>query len=188
REATGLTETRTHSAASRVAGRWVIFTLLVLTQFMIVLDAGIVNVALESIRRDLGFAPADLAWVMDAYMLALGGFLLLGGRIADLVGRRRLILAGLVLFTLASLACGLSTQAWQLVAGRAAQGLGAALISPAALAVVTDTFREGAERNRALAIWTGIGGLAGAAGLPIRGALTHPAGAGAVPGNRPPRV
>src|SRR5262249_35402929 len=109
REATGLTETRTHSAASRAAGRWEIFNLLVLSQFMIVLDAGIVNVALESIRRDLGFAPADLAWVMDAYMLALGGFLLLGGRIADLVGRRRLILAGLVLFTLASLACGLST-------------------------------------------------------------------------------
>lgn len=156
----------------RAAGRWVIFALLALTQFMIVLDAGIVNVALESIRRDLGFAQQDLAWVLDAYMLALGGFMLLGGRVADLVGRRRLILSGLVLFVLASLACGVSTQAWHLIAGRAAQGLGAALVAPAALALVTDTFAEGPARTRALSIWASIGGLGGALGILIGGALT----------------
>ncbi len=167
-----MTGTRQGTAPRRLAGRWPVFALLALTQFMIVLDAGIVNVALDSIRRDLGFATPDLAWVMDAYMLALGGFLLLGGRIADIVGRRRLILGGLLLFTVASLGCGLSTAAWQLVAGRATQGLGAALVAPAALALVTDIFAEGPQRNRALSIWASIGGLGGALGILLGGVLT----------------
>lgn len=149
-----------------------IFALLVLIQFMVVLDAGIVNIALPAIQGDLGLDAASLTWVVDAYLLIFGGFLLLGGRVADLVGRRRMFLFGLALFTVASLACGLSTAAWQLLAARAAQGLGAALVSPAALALVTDLFAEGPGRNRALGIWGSMGGIAGAAGGLLGGLLT----------------
>ncbi|MFG3494217.1 MFS transporter [Streptomyces sp. NPDC047928] len=150
---------------------WSLFAVLATVQFMIVLDGGIVNIALPSIREDLGFTPTGLAWVMDAYMLSLGGFLLLGGRAADLVGRRRLVLWGLVLFSLASLACGLATEAWHLVVARAAQGLGGALVSPAALALVTDIFKEGPQRHRALGIWGSLGGFAGAVGILVGGLL-----------------
>lgn len=151
---------------------WVVFTLLAVTQFMVVLDASIVYVALPSIQKDLGFSPTGLAWVMDIYMLAFGGFMLLGGRAADLLGRRRTLIAGMVLFSVASLACGLSITAWQLVVSRAAQGLGAAVVTPAALALVTDTFEEGPERYRALGIFGGVGGLAGATGTLFGGLLT----------------
>ena len=120
---------------------------------MVVLDASIVNVALPSIGRALDFSQDNLPWVVNAYVLTFGGFLLLGGRLADLLGRRRVFIAGLVVFALASLAGGLAqSEAW-LIAARAVQGLGAAILSPAALSIVTTTFREGAERNRALGIW-----------------------------------
>ncbi|HEX6074388.1 MAG TPA: MFS transporter [Micromonosporaceae bacterium] len=141
-------------------------------QFMIVLDGSILVVALPSIQRELGFSPAGLAWVMDSYMLALGGFLLLGGRAADLIGRRRLVFWGLGLFILASLASAMATAPWQLVAARVVQGLGAALASPAALALVTDTFPEGPSRNKAMAIWGGMGGTAGGVGILLGGLLT----------------
>ncbi|OLF09579.1 MFS transporter [Actinophytocola xanthii] len=150
---------------------WRTFTLLAATQFMVVLDAGIVYVALPSIQRQMDFSPAGLAWVMDAYMLAFGGFMLLGGRAADLLGRRRVFLVGLVVFAAASLACGLSTQAWQLVGARAAQGLGAAIVSPAAMALIIELF-EGEDRHKALGVFGGIGGLAGATGVLFGGLLT----------------
>jgi EmrB/QacA subfamily drug resistance transporter len=150
----------------------VVFSVLAVTQFMVVLDASIVYVALPSIQRDLHFSQAGLAWVMDAYILAFGGVMMLGGRTADLLGRRRVLFTGLVWFGLASLACALSTAAWQIVAARTAQGLGAAFVAPAALALVTDTFPEGPARFRALGIFGSIGGFAGAAGTLIGGLLT----------------
>jgi EmrB/QacA subfamily drug resistance transporter len=139
---------------------------------MVVLDASIVYVALPSVQRDLGFSPTGLAWVMDAYVLAFGGLMMLGGRTADLFGRRRVLFAGLVVFGLASLACALSTVPWHIVAARTAQGLGAAFVAPAALALVTDTFPEGPARFRALGIFGSIAGFAGAAGTLIGGLLT----------------
>jgi EmrB/QacA subfamily drug resistance transporter len=146
--------------------------LLAMTQFVIVIDASIVNVALPSIGTALDFSRADLSWVVNAYTLTFGGFLLLGGRLADLVGRRRMFMSGLVLFSLASLAGGLAqSEAWLLVA-RAAQGLGAALTSPAALSIVTTTFSEGSERNRALGVWGAVAGAGGAAGVLLGGILT----------------
>jgi len=147
--------------------------LLAATQFIVVLDASIVNVALPSIGRDLAFSQDDLSWVVNAYTLAFGGFLLLGGRLADLLGRRRMFIAGLVLFGVASLAGGLAESAGQLIAARAIQGLGAALISPAALSIVTTTFAEGAERNRALGVWGAVAGAGGAAGVLLGGVLTE---------------
>ncbi|WP_063710851.1 MFS transporter [Actinokineospora enzanensis] len=160
------------ATAATTRSPWRVFGLLAVVQFMVVLDAGIVYVALPSIQRQMGFSPAGLVWVMDAYMLAFGGFMLVGGRAADLLGRRRVLLAGLALFALASLACGLSTQPWQLVAARAAQGLGAAIISPAAMALVTDIFPEGPARYKALGMFGGIGGVAGATGTLFGGLLT----------------
>ncbi|MFL6125445.1 MFS transporter [Actinophytocola sp.] len=148
-----------------------VFSVLAVTQFMVVLDASIVYVGLPSIQRDLGFSQSGLAWVMDAYILAFGGVMMLGGRMADLLGRRRVLLAGLVWFGLASLACALSIEPWQLIAARTAQGLGAAFVAPAALALVTDTFPEGRTRFRALGIFGSIGGFAGAAGTLIGGLL-----------------
>lgn len=146
--------------------------LLAMTQFVIVIDASIVNVALPSIGTALDFSRADLSWVVNAYTLTFGGFLLLGGRLADLVGRRRMFMSGLVLFSLASLAGGLAqSEAWLLVA-RAVQGLGAALTSPAALSIVTTTFSEGSERNRALGVWGAVAGAGGAAGVLLGGILT----------------
>ncbi|MFF3330833.1 MFS transporter [Streptomyces sp. NPDC002888] len=169
-----MTQTEFDRAGTDPAGhsRWAIFSLLVVAQFMVVLDTSVVYVALPSIQSDLGFSAAGLAWVMDAYMLAFGGLMLLGGRAADLLGRRQVLIAGLLLFAVASLACGLSLDAWQLVAARSAQGLGAAVVSPAAMALVTDIFEEGPDRFKALGIFGGIGGLAGATGVMLGGLLT----------------
>jgi EmrB/QacA subfamily drug resistance transporter len=152
--------------------RWVALTLLCVAQFVVVLDASIVNVALPTIGRALKFTESNLPWVVNAYVLTFGGFLLLGGRMADLLGRRRVFMAGLVLFALASLAGGLATSSGQLIAARAVQGLGAAILSPAALSIVTTTFRDGSERNRALGVWGAVAGSGGAAGVLLGGVLT----------------
>jgi EmrB/QacA subfamily drug resistance transporter len=150
--------------------------LLATAQFVVVLDASIVNVALPSIGRDLDFAQDDLSWVVNAYTLTFGGFLLLGGRLADLLGRRRMFVYGMWLFALASLAGGLAQSDIWLVIARAVQGLGAALISPAALAILTTTFAEGSERNKALAVWGAVAGSGGAVGVLLGGMLTEWAG------------
>jgi EmrB/QacA subfamily drug resistance transporter len=150
--------------------------LLAVTQFVIILDASIVNVALPSIGAALDFSQDDLSWVVNAYTLTFGGFLLLGGRLADLMGRRRMFMSGLVLFTAASLLGGLAQSDVWLIAARAAQGLGAALVSPAALSLVTTIFSEGAERNRALGVWGAVAGSGGAAGVLLGGMLTEWAG------------
>ena len=152
--------------------RWLALTLLCVAQFVVVLDASIVNVALPTIGSALDFTESNLPWVVNAYVLTFGGFLLLGGRMADLLGRRRVFMAGLVLFALASLAGGLATTSGQLIAARAVQGLGAAILSPAALSIVTTTFSDGAERNRALGIWGAVAGSGGAAGVLLGGVLT----------------
>jgi EmrB/QacA subfamily drug resistance transporter len=146
--------------------------LLAMTQFVIVIDAAIVNVALPTIGSHLHFSRADLSWVVNAYTLAFGGFLLLGGRLADLLGRRRMFIGGLVLFSLASLAGGLAQSEPWLIGARAVQGLGGAIISPAALSIITTTFSEGNERNRALGIWGAVAGAGGAAGVLLGGILT----------------
>src|SRR5216117_2961583 len=133
--------------------RWIALALLCFAQFIVVLDASIVNVALPSIGEGLNFSEQNLAWVVNSYVLTFGGFLLLGGRMADLLGRRRVFVAGLILFSIASLAGGLSGvtgSQGQLIVARLFQGLGAAILSPAALSIVTNTFREGPERNKAL--------------------------------------
>src|SRR3954452_21616642 len=125
--------------------KWLILALVATAQFMVVLDATVVNVALPSIQSGLHFSQASLQWVVNGYALLFGGFLLLGGRAADLFGRKRLFLAGTALFTLASLVCGLAGDPAVLIAARAVQGLGAALVSPAALSIITTTYREGPE-------------------------------------------
>jgi EmrB/QacA subfamily drug resistance transporter len=153
--------------------RWIALALLATAQFVVVLDASIVNVALPTIGDALDFSQSNLAWVVNAYVLTFGGFLLLGGRIADIVGRRRVFMSGLVLFALASLAGGLATSESQLIAARAVQGLGAAILSPAALSIVTTTFRDGAERNKALGVWGAVAGAGGAAGVLLGGVLTE---------------
>jgi EmrB/QacA subfamily drug resistance transporter len=146
--------------------------LLAMTQFVVVIDASIVNVALPSIGRALHFSQDNLTWVVNAYTLTFGGFLLLGGRLADLMGRRKMFMLGLVVFSLASLLGGLAqSEAW-LIAARAVQGLGAAIVSPAALSIITTTFSEGAERNRALGVWGSVAGAGGAAGVLLGGVLT----------------
>ena len=147
--------------------------LLALTQFVIVLDASIVNVALPSIGRALDFSQDNLSWVVNAYTLTFGGFLLLGGRLADLLGRRAIFIGGLALFSVASLLGGLAQSDTWLIAARAVQGLGAALISPAALSLITTIFAEGAERNRALGVWGAVAGSGGAAGVLLGGMLTQ---------------
>src|SRR6188768_4022844 len=147
--------------------------LLATTQFVVVLDASIVNVALPSIGKALDFSQENLSWVVNAYVLTFGGFLLLGGRLADLLGRRRIFMFGLVLFALASLAGGLATNSGQLIVARAVQGLGAAILSPAALSIVATTFKDGAERNKALGIWGAVAGSGGAAGVLLGGILTE---------------
>jgi EmrB/QacA subfamily drug resistance transporter len=151
---------------------WIALILLCVAQFVVVLDASIVNVALPTIGRALDFSESNLPWVVNAYVLTFGGFLLLGGRMADLLGRRRVFMGGLVLFALASLAGGLATNSGQLIAARAVQGLGAAILSPAALSIVTTTFQDGAERNKALGIWGAVAGSGGAAGVLLGGVLT----------------
>jgi EmrB/QacA subfamily drug resistance transporter len=152
--------------------RWLALILLCSAQFVVVLDASIVNVALPSIGRALDFSQENLPWVVNAYVLTFGGFLLLGGRTADLLGRRRVFMAGLLLVAVASLAAGFAATEGQLIAARAAQGLGAAIISPAALSIVTTTFSDGAERNRALGVWGAVAGSGGAAGVLLGGILT----------------
>ncbi|MEV0086513.1 MFS transporter [Saccharopolyspora sp. NPDC050642] len=145
---------------------------LCFVQFMLVLDDTVVSVALPSLRDDLGFSAAGLTWVVNAYFVAFGGLLLLFGRAADLFGRRRVFLSGVALFGAASLVCGIAQEPWHLVAGRFAQGTGAAMASPAALALITLLFPGSEERARALGVWGGIAGLGGTAGLVISGALT----------------
>ena len=146
--------------------------LLAMTQFVVVIDASIVNIALPSIGRALSFSQSDLSWVVNAYTLTFGGFLLLGGRLADLMGRRRMFMLGLVLFSLASLLGGLAQSETWLIAARALQGLGAAIVSPAALSIITTTFADGEERNRALGVWGAVAGAGGAAGVLLGGVLT----------------
>ena len=152
--------------------RWTALILLCVAQFVVVLDASIVNVALPSIGRGLHFSEQNLPWIVNAYVIAFGGFLLLGGRAADLLGRRRVFMSGLVVVAAASLAAGFAATQGELIAARAAQGLGAAIISPSALSIVTTMFRDGAERNRALALWGAVVGSAGAAGVLLGGILT----------------
>ena len=152
---------------------WVVLVLVCLAQFMVVLDATVVNVALPSIQKDLGLSEANLQWVVNAYTLVFGGFLLLGGRAGDLLGRKRLFLGGIVVFTTASLLDGLAWSSGALIASRALQGLGGAFISPAALAIITTTFEEGAERSKALAVWAAIASGGAAVGLVLGGALTQ---------------
>ena len=144
-----------------------------MAQFMVVLDVSIVNVALPSIAADLGFTPASLAWVVNAYTLAFAGFLLLGGRAADLLGRREVFAGGLALFAVASLAGGLAQGELTLVAARAAQGLGGAIVAPATLSILTTGFPEGHERNRALGLWGAMGAIGGASGALLGGLLTE---------------
>src|SRR5213079_3129498 len=152
--------------------KWLALALLSAVQFMVVLDIAIVNVALPSIKVDLGFSQENLQWVLSAYALTFGGFLLLGGRTADLLGRRRVFMGGVALFTVASLVCGLSTSEGMLIGARAVQGLGAAILSPSALSIITTTFNEGAERNKALGIWGAMGGSGAAVGVLAGGVLT----------------
>ncbi len=152
--------------------KWLALALLSVVQFMVVLDIAIVNVALPSIQVDLGFSQENLQWVISAYALVFGGFLLLGGRAADLLGRRRVFLAGLVIFTVASLLAGLAWSEASLIGARALQGLGAAVITPAALSILSTTFAEGSERNVALGVWGAVGGFGAAAGVLLGGILT----------------
>src|SRR5579884_1580882 len=158
---------------SHATNPWVVLVLICLAQFMVVLDATIVNVALPSIQKDLHLSEGSLQWIVNAYTLVFGGFLLLGGRAGDLLGRKRLFLLGLVIFTGASLLDGLASSEALLVGSRALQGLGAALISPAALSIISTTFAEGAERARALAVWAAIAIGGSAVGLILGGALTQ---------------
>ena len=152
--------------------RWLVLALLCVAQFVDVLDINAVIVALPSIGRELGFSRGDLQWVITAYVLFFGGFLLLAGRLADLLGRRRMFVAGLALFTLSSLGCGLAATPAVLLVARAAQGLGAAIVAPAALAIISTTFREGSERNLAMGVWTAVAAGGGAAGLVLGGLIT----------------
>jgi EmrB/QacA subfamily drug resistance transporter len=151
---------------------WVVLVVACLAQFMVVLDATVVNVALPSIQRGLHFSSANLQWVVNAYTLIFGGFLLLGGRAADLLGRKRLFVAGVVLFSAASLLNGLAQSSGMLIVGRGLQGLGGALVSPAALSIVTTTFTEQSERTKALGVWSAIAAGGGAVGLLLGGVLT----------------
>ncbi len=164
------------TSTSRNFNRWGAFSLLAAAYFMTIVDFTIVNVSLPTIGRDLHLSATGLQWVVTAYALTLGGFLLLGGRAADLLGRRRILILGLALFTAASLVCALATTDTLLIASRAVQGLGGAIMLPAALSTVMNMFEEGAERNKALGIWGGLGAAAGTTGLIAGGILTKYAG------------
>jgi EmrB/QacA subfamily drug resistance transporter len=152
---------------------WLVLVLVCLAQFMVILDATVVNVALPSIQRDLDMTQSELQWVVNSYTLIFGGFLLLGGRAGDLLGRKRLFLAGLVIFTAASFLNGVAPSSELLIIARGLQGLGGALISPAALSIVTTTFAEGPERTKAMGVWSGIAAGGGAVGLLLGGVLTE---------------
>src|SRR3954451_9844756 len=156
--------------------RWLALAVLAIAQFMVVLDVTIVNVALPAIQTDLGFSADGLQWVVNGYTLAFGGLLLLGGRASDLLGRRRLFMIGLALFGAASLAGGFASSSGMLVAMRAVQGVGAALLSPAALALLTVMFPVGRERNIALGIWGALAGIGGTLGVVAGGVLVDSAG------------
>ena len=153
--------------------RWRAFAVLVVSFFMTIVDLTIVNVALPTIGRDLHFSESDLQWVVTGYGLTFGGFLLLGGRAADLLGRRRILMVGLAIFTAASLGAGLATSDRFLIAMRGLQGFGAAVVLPAALSIVMNMFAEGAERNKALGLWGGIGAAGATVGLITGGLLTR---------------
>src|SRR6266498_150578 len=150
-----------------------ILLLLSVVQFMDILDASILNIALPSIKTDLGFSQQSLQWVVNGYILTYGGFLLLGGRMADLLGRRSVLVAGLVVFTTSSLLGGLAHTSSLLVGARFAQGVGAAMMSPAALSTLTSTFRSTRDRNTALGVWAAVSGIGGAAGVLFGGLLTE---------------
>ncbi len=153
--------------------RWKALGLLAATQFMLVIDVSIINVALPSIQTALHFSESGLQWVASGYALTFGGFLLLGGRAADLLGRRLVFMVGLALFSAASLVCGLAGSDVALIAARAVQGLGAAFVAPAALSILTTIFAEGTERNKALGIWGAVSGAGGAVGVLLGGVLTQ---------------
>ena len=159
--------------SNRESNKWVVLVLVCFAQFMVVLDATIVNVALPSIQTDLGLSEANLQWIVNAYTLVFGGFLLLGGRAGDLIGRKRLFLGGIVVFTVASLLNGFAVNEGMLIGSRALQGLGAAFISPAALSIISTTFEEGRERARALGVWAAIAIGGAAFGLVLGGLLTQ---------------
>jgi len=159
--------------AKNATNPWVVLVLICFAQFMVILDATIVNVALPSIQRDLNLSEGNLQWIVNAYTLVFGGFLLLGGRAGDLLGRKRLFLIGLVIFTGASLFDGLANSEGMLIAARSLQGLGAALISPAALSIIATTFKEGSERAKALGVWAAIAIGGSAVGLVLGGVLTQ---------------
>src|SRR5215212_2957764 len=161
---------------SRANGKWLALAVVAVAQFMVVLDVTIVNVALPAIQTDLGFSADGLQWVVNAYTLAFGGLLLLGGRVSDLLGRRRMFLVGLGLFAVASLAGGLASSSGMLVGVRAVQGIGAALLSPAALALLTVTFPAGRERNIALGVWGALAAIGGTLGVVAGGVLVDAAG------------
>src|ERR1700752_3463527 len=155
------------------SNRWLILVIACLAQFMVGLEATVVNVELPSIQRGLHFSPSSLQWVVNAYTLIFGGFLLLGGRAGDLLGRKRLFLAGPALFAGASLLNGLAQSSTMLIVGRGLQGLGGALLSPAAVSIITTTFTEQDERTKALGAWAAIAAGGGAVGLVLGGALTQ---------------
>jgi EmrB/QacA subfamily drug resistance transporter len=162
----------TATSETRADNRWLVLVIACLAQFMVILDATIVNVALPSIQTGLQFSSSSLQWVVNAYTLTFGGFLLLGGRASDLLGRKRLFMAGIALFSAASLLNGVAQSSGMLIAGRALQGLGGALLSPAALSIITTTFTDNTERTRALGVWSAIAAGGGAVGLLLGGVLT----------------
>jgi EmrB/QacA subfamily drug resistance transporter len=168
--------TATATAADNPPGsatsKWLVLVIACMAQFMVVLDATVVNIALPSVQRGLHFSPANLQWIVNGYTLVFGGFLLLGGRAADLIGRKRLFLAGVALFSVASLINGFAQTSGMLIGGRALQGLGGALVSPAALAIITTTFSDAGERTKALGVWSAIAASGAAVGLLMGGVLT----------------
>ena len=169
---TAMTESETRQTTIEGRKRWFALVVLCMGSLMIVLDTTIVNVALPSIREDLGFSQTSLAWVVNAYLLTFGGFLLLGGRLGDLYGPRRLFLAGITLFTLASLACGLATSQGMLVTARAVQGLGGAVASAVSLSLMLNLFTEPAERAKAMGVFGFVAAGGGSIGVLLGGILT----------------
>jgi EmrB/QacA subfamily drug resistance transporter len=163
---------RTATSRARKVNPWLVLVIACMAQFMVVLDITVVNIALPSVQRGLHFSPANLQWIVNAYTLVFGGFLLLGGRAADLLGRKRLFIVGVVVFTLASMLNGVAQSSGMLIIGRGLQGLGGALVSPAALSIVTTTFTDGEQRTKALAVWSAIAAGGSAVGLLLGGALT----------------
>ncbi|MFJ6686866.1 MFS transporter [Streptomyces werraensis] len=169
--ASGTSPPSVHADPSGETRRWAALVLICLAQFMLILDVTVVNVALPDMAADLNLGRETLTWVVTSYTLCFGGLMVLGGRLADVLGARRTLLIGLALFTVASLACGLADGAMMLLGGRVMQGLGAALLSPSALSIVTTTF-TGRERNKALGVWAALGGSGAAVGVLVGGALT----------------